>query len=156
MYLPYTQNFEEWSVAGLATPLYPAWPPPSSFFSWAEKGACKPVFYVLETGQSSSKPYWSCTTRDSTTPRISKSKILFLSTFALSAPPDSQKALDFQTFKNHENTFHFEYILWKWHKIWVKTYLARFRTLQKFIFWSIKLKFVFGSFFMIGRMKTNC
>ena len=125
VYLPYTQNFEEWSVAGLATPLYPAWPPPSSFFSWAEKGACKPVFYVLETGQSSSKPYWSCTTRDSTTPRISKSKILFLSTFALSAPPDSQKALDFQTFKNHENTFHFEYIPWKCHKIsiyYVKCY----------------------------------
>ena len=88
-----------------------AWPPPSSCFSWAEKGACKLVFYVLETGQSSSKPYWSSTTTtDSTTPRnFQEQNPLSLYICSQSSSARLSKTGDFQTLKrhqNHENTLH--------------------------------------------------
>ena len=105
----YTQKFQEWMES--SWPSNAAWPPPSSCFSWAEKGACKLVFYVLETGQSSSvslidlpPPLQTRLLRE-----ISKSKILFLSICSQSSSARLSKTGDFQTLKrhqNHENTLH--------------------------------------------------
>ena len=104
----YTQKFQEWMESNW--PSNAAWPP-SSCFSWAEKGACKLVFYVLETGQSSSKPYWSSTTTtDSTTPRnFQEQNPLSLYICSQSSSARLSKTGDFQTLKrhqNHENTLH--------------------------------------------------